>query len=131
MGGHNRRGGKGEKRGGGCGPWARARLLNPKWIRSVLSHGYDGAREVMKRVEYLLDHAALTKAVREYVWEEVAGTYVLNREVREEMRRHNPWALYRIVEVLYEAHKRGYWSPGEQLLDELEKVRLEVEQLLE
>ena len=86
---------------------------------------------VMKRVEYLLDHAALTKAVREYVWEEVASTYVLNREVREEMRRHNPWALYRIVEVLYEAHKRGYWSPGEQLLDELEKVRLEVEQLLE
>ena len=111
--------------------WARARLLNPKWIRDMLSHGYDGAREVMKRVEYLLGHAALTKAVSEYVWEEVARTYVLNREVREEMRRHNPWALHRIVEVLYEAHERGYWSPSEQLLDELEKVRLEVEQLLE
>ena len=111
--------------------WARARLLNPKWVRGMLSHGYDGAREVMKRVEYLLGHAALTKAASEYVWEEVARTYVLNREVREEMRRYNPWALHRIVEVLYEAHKRGYWSPGEQLLDELEKVRLEVEQLLE
>ena len=88
--------------------WARARLLNPKWIRGMLSHGYDGAREVMKRVEYLLGHAALTKAVSEYVWEEVARTYALNREVKEEMKKHNPWALQRIVEVLYEAYKHGY-----------------------
>jgi cobaltochelatase CobN len=41
--------------------WARSRLLNSKWINAMLDHGYDGAREVMKRVEYLLGHAALTK----------------------------------------------------------------------
>jgi len=111
--------------------WARARLLNPKWVRGMLDHGYDGAREIMKRVEYLLGHAALTKAVSEYIWEEVARTYVLNREIEEEVKKHNPWALHRIIEVLYEAYKRGYWSPKEELLEELEKVRLEVEQLLE
>jgi cobalamin biosynthesis Mg chelatase CobN len=43
---------------------------------------------------------------------------------------NNPWALHRIVEVLYEARKHGYWSPSEELLGELERVRLEVEQLL-
>ncbi|PLC64134.1 magnesium chelatase subunit H [Vulcanisaeta sp. EB80] len=111
--------------------WARTRLLNPKWISAMLEHGYDGAREIMKRIEYLLGHAALTKAVAEWVWTEVAKTYVLNPEVRERMRRANPWALHRIIEVLYEAHRRGYWRPSEELLEEIERVRLEVERSLE
>lgn len=42
-----------------------------------------------------------------------------------------PLALRRVVEVFYEAYKRGYWSPSKELLDDLEKVRLEIEQLLE
>jgi cobalamin biosynthesis Mg chelatase CobN len=110
--------------------WARTRLLNPKWISAMLEHGYDGAREIMKRVEYLLGHAALTKAVAEWVWTEVAKTYVLNPEIRERMRRANPWALHRVIEVLYEAHGRGYWRPDEELLEEMERVRLEVEKSL-
>ncbi len=57
--------------------------------------------------------------------------YVLNPEIRERMRRVNPWALHRIIEVLYEAHGRGYWRSGEELLEEMERVRLEVERLLE
>ena len=34
--------------------WARIRLLNPKWINAMLEHSYDSAREIMKRIEYLL-----------------------------------------------------------------------------
>uniref|UniRef100_A0A7J3Z6A0 Magnesium chelatase subunit H n=1 Tax=Ignisphaera aggregans TaxID=334771 RepID=A0A7J3Z6A0_9CREN len=111
--------------------WVRARLLNPKWISAMLEHGYDGARAIMNRVEYLLGHAALTKAVAEWMWIEVANTYVLNPEVREKMKRANPWAFHRVIEVLYEAHKRGYWKPSEELLEEIERIRLEVEQMLE
>ena len=111
--------------------WARARLLNPKWINSMLKHGYDGAREVMKRIEYLLGHTALTKAVSEWIWTKVAETYVLNPEIREKIRKANPWALHRVIEVLYEAHKRNYWKPDEELLEEIERIRLEVERTLE
>jgi cobaltochelatase CobN len=111
--------------------WARARLLNPKWINAMLEHEYDGARAIMNRIEYLLGHAALTKAVAEWIWTEVANTYVLNAEVREKMKRANPWAFHRVIEVLYEAHKRGYWKPPEELLEEIEYIRLEVERMLE
>jgi cobaltochelatase CobN len=111
--------------------WARTKLLNPKWISAMLEHGYDGAREIMKRFEYLLGHAALTKAVAEWIWTEAAKTYILNQEVREKMRKANPWALHRVIEILYEAHKRGYWKPPEKLLEEIERIRLEVEQMLE
>jgi cobalamin biosynthesis Mg chelatase CobN len=37
---------------------------------------------------------------------------VLNDEVRERMKRSNPWALHRIMRVLYEARERGYWRPS-------------------
>ena len=111
--------------------WARTRLLNPKWINAILEHGYDGAREVMKRIEYLLGHAVLTKAVSEWMWTEVAKTYVSNTEIREKIRRSNPWALHRVIEILYEAYRRGYWKPSEELLEEIEKIRLEIERSLE
>ena len=46
--------------------------------------------------------------VSEWIWTEVARTYVLNEKLREEIRKHNPWALHRMIEVLYEANRRGY-----------------------
>jgi len=38
----------------------------------------------MKRIEYMLGHAALTKAVEEWIWTEVAKTYVLNEDDKRE-----------------------------------------------
>jgi cobaltochelatase CobN len=97
----------------------------------MLEHGYDGARAIMNRIEYLLGHAALTKAVAEWIWTEVTNAHVLNAEVREKMNKANPWAFHRVIEVLYEARKRGYWKPPEELLEEIEHIRLEVERMLE
>ena len=111
--------------------WARARLLNPKWINAMLEHGYNGAREIMKRVEHLLGHAALTKAVAEWVWSEVERAYLINAEIREKVKRHNPWALHRIANVLHEAYRRGYWRPTDEELKLLEELIVSIERELE
>ena len=111
--------------------WARTRLLNPKWISAMLEHGYDGAREVMKRIEHLLGHAALTKAVAEWIWSEVERTYLINAEIREKIKRHNPWALHRIANVLHEAYRRGYWRPTGEELKLLEELIASIERELE
>jgi len=111
--------------------WVRARLLNPKWINSMLDHGYDGAREIMKRIEYVLGHTVLTKAVDEWIWNEIVKSYVLNQEIRERFMRHNPWALHKIIERIYEAYRRGYWRADEKMLREIEIIRLEIERSLE
>jgi cobaltochelatase CobN len=111
--------------------WARTRLLNPKWINAMLEHGYDGAREVMKRIEYLLGHAALTKAVAEWIWHEVERVYLMDANVRERIKRHNPWALHRLAGVLYEAYRRGYWKPTDEELRLLEDIITSLERELE
>ncbi len=108
----------------------RTRILNPKWVEEMLKHGYDGAREIAKRVEYLLGHSALT-GVESWVWDKVWETYILNDEVREKIARENPWALYEITKRLYEAHKRNYWKADSRKLEKLREVAGEIEPLLE
>ncbi len=48
------------------------------------SHGYDGAREIAKRVEYVLGLAATTGEVKEWVWRGILEKYLLNEEVLAE-----------------------------------------------
>jgi hypothetical protein len=39
--------------------------------------------------------------------------------------------MHKIIEVLYEASKRGYWRLDQRPLEEIERVRLDVERMLE
>ncbi|ABL87409.1 cobaltochelatase CobN subunit [Pyrobaculum islandicum DSM 4184] len=105
----------------------RTRLLNPKWAEEMLKHGYDGAREIAKRVEYVLGHAALTGTVDRWFWRQIAEMYVKNIEMRERIKTVNPWALYEIIKRLEEAHRRGYWEGDE----EIRKIAEELEGILE
>jgi len=100
----------------------RTRILNPKWIDGMLAHGYDGAREIAKRIEYVLGLAATTGEVPSWMFDEIAKRYILDERVRERILRENRWAYYEILKRLYEAHKRGYWVAEE---DVLEKIREE------
>ena len=109
----------------------RARLLNPKWIDSMLKHGYDGAREIAKRVEYVLGLAATTNAVEEWIWRKLYEKYLLNTEIRERMAQANPYAVLEIVKRIYEAYERGYWKPSEDEIKIMRKLSAEMEALAE
>ena len=108
----------------------RTRILNPTWIESMLEHGYDGVREISKRIEYLLGHSALT-GVSEWVWDKVCDTYILNEELRKRMEKENPWAVYEIAKRLYEAYRRGYWSADREKIEKIRDVAGKIESELE
>ena len=107
----------------------RTRVLNPKWIDSMLEHGYDGAREIAKRVEYVVGLAALTSEVPTWIFEKLYETYI-ESSYREKIHRASPAALYEIAKRLYEAHLRGFWNAGERLKT-LERIIEELEKELE
>ncbi len=109
---------------------ARTRILNPTWIEGMLEHGYDGVREISKRIEYLLGHSALT-GVSEWVWDKVCDTYILDEELRRRMEKENPWAVYEIARRLYEAYERGYWSADQEKIEKLREIAGEIESELE
>jgi cobaltochelatase CobN len=107
------------------------RMLNPKWINEMLKHGYSGALQVAERFDHTLGLQATTGDVEEWVWHELTRRYLMDREVRERIKKVNPWALKHIAEKLYEAYIRGYWRPSEEELSVIQDVASETEALIE
>ena len=89
----------------------RARVVNPKWIRGVMRHGYKGAFEMAATVDYLFAFAATARAVGDHHFDAVFEAYVEDREVRTFFDENNPAALREIAERLGEAVERGLWRP--------------------
>ncbi|GCD99398.1 cobaltochelatase subunit CobN [Embleya hyalina] len=110
----------------------RARVVNPRWIEAMRKHGYKGAFELAATVDYLFGYDATTGVVADWMYEKLAGEYVLDETNREFMRTSNPWALRGIAERLLEAADRGMWEkPEAATLDGLREVYLDVEGDLE
>jgi len=110
----------------------RARVANPRWIASMIRHGYKGAFELSATVDYLFGYDATTGVVDDWMYEALAEKYVLDPDVRDFMSRSNPWALRAIAERLLEAADRGLWeAPEASTLDGLREAYLSVEGELE
>jgi cobaltochelatase CobN len=106
----------------------RSRVVNPKWIRGVLRHGYRGAAEMAATVDYLFGYDATAHVVEPWMYEEVAARYLLDDEVRRVLEQSNPWALRAMVERLLEAASRGLWTdPPPDLLERLREIYLRSE----
>ncbi|CUW37775.1 Aerobic cobaltochelatase subunit CobN [Magnetospirillum sp. XM-1] len=89
----------------------RARVVNPKWIRGVMRHGYKGAFEMAAGVDYLFAFAATTRAVKDHHFDLVAEAYLGDEAVLEFLKANNPAALAEIRARLNEAIERGLWHP--------------------
>jgi len=110
----------------------RARVVNPRWIAAMSRHGYKGAFELAATVDYLFGYDATAGVVEDWMYEQLAASYVFDQQVSDFIRRSNPWALRGIAERLLEAAERGLWAePAAQTLDRLRATYLELEGELE
>ena len=95
----------------------RARVANPRWIASMIRHGYKGASELAATVDYLFGYDAMAGVADDWMYEQVAERYLLEESVAQFMSRSNPWAARAIAERLLEAADRGLWgAPGDETL---------------
>ena len=101
----------------------RSRVVNPKWIKGVMRHGYKGAFEMAATVDYLFAYDATARCVEDYMYQGVAEAYIFNEEVQEFIQQKNPWALRDMAERLLEAHQRGLWeSANQKTIEELKEI---------
>ena len=89
----------------------RARVVNPKWIKGVMRHGYKGVFEMAATVDYMFAFAATTGSVADHHFDAVFDAYVADESVRGFMLERNPDAAREIAERLLEAQDRGLWRP--------------------
>ena len=109
----------------------RTKLLNPKWIEGMRDHGYKGLGDISKQIGRLYGWEATTGEVDDWIFDDIARTYVLNDEIRKDFEDNNPWALEEISRRLLEASKRGLWSADEQVLNDLKDNYIEIESWIE
>jgi cobaltochelatase CobN len=110
----------------------RARVANPRWIASMIRHGYKGAAELSATVDYLFGYDATAGVAEDWMYERVAERYLLDADVAEFMSRSNPWAARGIAERLLEAAERGMWAqPADETLAAIRERYLALEGELE
>ncbi len=109
----------------------RTKLLNPKWIDGMKEHGYKGAADIMKRVVRVYGWEAATQEVDDWIFNDIAETFVNDAEMREFFEQNNPFALEEIARRLIEAEQRGLWDADEQVLEDLKNNYLQIESWME
>ena len=109
----------------------RTKLLNPQWIEGMKRHGYKGAGDISKRVGRVYGWEATTQEVDDWIFDDIAKTFVLDKENREFFEEHNPWALEEVGRRLLEAESRGLWEADPEVLEQLKEHYLEIEGWIE
>jgi magnesium chelatase subunit H len=110
---------------------ARTKLLNPKWYEGMLSHGYEGVREVSKRLVNTMGWSATAGAVDNWVYEDANDTFFKDEEMRQRLLNLNPNSFRKMVTTMLEANGRGYWETSEENLDRLRQLYQEAEDRIE
>ncbi|MEA5577473.1 magnesium chelatase subunit H [Anabaena sp. UHCC 0451] len=110
---------------------ARTKLLNPKWYEGMLSHGYEGVRELSKRLVNTTGWSATAGAVDNWIYEDTNETFIKDEEMQKRLMNLNPHSFRKIVSTLLEMNGRGYWETSEENLDRLRELYQEVENRIE
>jgi len=110
---------------------ARTKMLNPKWYEGMLSHGYEGVRELSKRLVNTMGWSATAGAVDNWVYEDVNTTFIQDEEMCKRLMNLNPNSFRRMVSTLLEVNGRGYWETSDENLERLQELYQEVEDRIE
>jgi len=109
----------------------RTKLLNPKWIEGMKEHGYKGAGDISKRVGRVYGWEATTQEVDDWIFDDIAKTFIMDEENRQFFQENNPWAMEEMGRRLLEAEQRGLWKADPEVLDALKSLYLEIEGWME
>ena len=110
----------------------RSRVVNPKWLKGMRDHGYKGAFEMAATMDYLFAYDATTGQVEDFMYEGITEAYLLEKENRDFIQKHNKWALHDMSQRMLEAIQRKLWKePSEEMVKKLTDLYLEAEGDLE
>jgi len=110
---------------------ARTKLLNPKFYEGMLKSGYEGTREITKRLRNTMGWSATAGAVDNFVYEDANEVFIADEEMQKRLLETNPNAFRDMVTTFLEANGRGYWDTSEENLDRLRDLYAEVDDKIE
>ena len=110
---------------------ARTKLLNPKFYEGMLNSGYEGAREITKRLRNTMGWSATSGDVDNLVYEDANDVFIADPEMQKRLLDTNPNAFRDMITTFLEANGRGYWDTSEENIERLQELYQEVEDRIE
>eukprot|EP00210_Caulerpa_lentillifera_P005048 g4821.t1 len=110
---------------------ARTKLLNPKWYEGMMASGYEGVREIQKRLTNTLGWSATSGQVDNWVYDDANSTFIDDPDMAKRLMDTNPNSFRKLVATFLEANGRGYWEASEEQLEKLKQLYMEVEDKIE
>merc|ERR1712216_972428 len=110
---------------------ARTKLLNPKFYEGMLASGYEGTREITKRLRNTMGCSATAGEVDNFVYEDANDTFIKDEAMQKRLLETNPNAFRDMIATFLEANGRGYWDTSEENLDRLRELYQDVEDRIE
>jgi len=110
---------------------ARTKLLNPKFYEGMLSTGYEGVREIQKRLRNTMGWSATAGEVDNFVFEDANSVFIEDAEMQQRLLDKNPNAFRDMVTTFLEANGRGYWETSDENIERLQELYAEVEDRIE
>jgi magnesium chelatase subunit H len=97
----------------------------------MMSSGYEGVREIEKRLTNTVGWSATSGQVDNWVYEEANTTFIEDEQMRKRLMETNPNSFRKLVQTFLEASGRGYWETSEDNLERLRELYSEVEDKIE
>merc|ERR1711959_709412 len=110
---------------------SRTKLLNPKFYEGMLASGYEGTREITKRLRNTMGWSATAGEVDNFVYEDANDTFIKDEAMQKRLLETNPNAFRDMVTTFLEANGRGYWDTDEDNIERLQELYQEVEDRIE
>ncbi len=108
----------------------RSKLLNPKWIQSMIAQGSGGAYEISQRMTAMVGWAATSK-VDNFVFDQAAERFALDEEVAQKLQKANPEAFKNVVRRLLESSGRGLWDASDETINKLRELYSDADDMIE
>jgi len=75
--------------------------------------------------------SATADAVDDWIYSEVANTFLFDEAMLDRLRDLNPHSAHALVQRLLEANGRGYWEIDEETLERVREISRSLEDQLE
>jgi magnesium chelatase subunit H len=83
----------------------------------MLASGYEGTREITKRLRNTMGWSATAGEVDNFIYEDANSVFIKDPEMQKRLMDSNPNAFRDMIQTFLEANGRGYWSTSEENLD--------------
>merc|ERR1712216_699551 len=109
---------------------SRTKLLNPKWYEGMLASGYEGTREIQKRLNNTLGWSATSGQVDNWVYEDANNVYMADPEMQKRLMKPTRTRSERWLRTFWKRTAEATGKPAKNI-ERLRQLYMEVEDKIE